>query len=390
MTESARLRAVQAPIIPVIADLIRGHPGTISLGQGVVSYGPPAQALARLPAFAAELANHKYQPVGGIPPLLQAIEQKLSRENGVRVGDAPGNRLMVTPGGNAAFMNAVLAIADPGDELILPTPYYFNHEMAITMANCRPVLVPTDDNYQLEVDALRTAITPRTRAIVTVSPNNPSGAVYPAAALREVNRLCAERGIYHLHDEAYEYFTFDGAAHFSAASLPGSGEHTISLYSMSKAYGFASWRIGWMVFPRQLEAAMRKIQDTLIICPPVISQHAAIGALEAGAAFVREKLVAIAAVRALVQRELASLVLDGLCEVPLAQGAFYFLLRVQSQRPPLEMAERLIREHAVAVIPGNAFGLERGCHLRVAYGALDEPTAAEGIGRLVRGLRALR
>ncbi|MDO8542939.1 MAG: pyridoxal phosphate-dependent aminotransferase [Opitutaceae bacterium] len=387
MQESLRLRATQSPIIPIIADLIRSCPGTISLGQGVVGYGPPEQVSREIARFQAEPANHKYQPVGGIPELLARIGEKLTSENALRLDDT--NRLMVTAGGNMAFMNAVLAIADPGDEFILPTPYYFNQEMAVTMTNCRPVLVPTDSNYQLDVGALRAAITPRTRAIVTVSPNNPTGAVYPMESLRAVNELCAERGIFHLHDEAYEYFTYDGSRHFSPASLPGSAPHTISLFSMSKAYGFASWRIGWIVFPATLEPAMRKVQDTLIICPPVISQYAAIGALSAGADFVREKLGAITEVRRVVQAELAPLSADGVMEVPPAQGAFYFLLRVRTSVPSLAVAERLIREHRVAVIPGNAFGLERGCHLRVAYGALQRDTAREGMGRLVTGLRAL-
>jgi aspartate/methionine/tyrosine aminotransferase len=302
MHESRRLSAVQSPIIPVIADLIRAHPGTISLGQGVVNYAPPPEAFAAAAGFAADPANHKYQPVAGIPALLDALARKLAAENKITIGPTSGNRLMVTAGGNNAFMAALLAIADPGDEVILPVPYYFNHEMAVTMANCVPVLVPTDADYQLDLAALRAAITPRTRAIVTVSPNNPSGAVYPESALRAVNALCAERGLFHLSDEAYEQFTYDGARHFSVASIPGSAPHTISLYSMSKAFGFASWRIGWMVFPENLEAALRKIQDTLMICPPVVSQHAAVGALTAGTPFVREKLRALAEVRALVQR----------------------------------------------------------------------------------------
>jgi aspartate/methionine/tyrosine aminotransferase len=121
----------------------------------------------------------------------------------------------------------------------------------------------------------------------------------------------------------------------------------------------------------------------------VISQYAAIGALAAGAGYVKEKLRGIAEVRAIVQRELAALVADGVCEVPHSQGAFYFLLRVRSELPPLTLAERLVREHRVAVIPGNAFGLDRGCHLRVAYAALEKEMVAEGVGRLVRGLRAL-
>lgn len=384
MQESLRLRAVQSPIIPVIADLIRSCPGTISLGQGVVNYGPPPAALEQINRFLAEPANHKYQPVAGIPALLAAIEAKLAAENGLRL-DAE-TRLMVTAGGNNAFLNAVLAIADPGDEVILPTPYYFNQEMAVTMASCRPVLVPTDENYQLRLDALRAAITPRTRAIVTVSPNNPSGAVYPEAALRAVNELCAARGIFHLTDEAYEYFTYDGARHFSPGSIPGSAAHTISLYSLSKAYGFASWRIGWMVIPARLEAAMRKIQDTIMICSPVISQHAAIGALQAGRAYAQEKLHAIGESRGVAQRILAQI--EG-GVVPPAHGAFYLLLRLATKRHPMELAERLIREHGVAVIPGNAFGLENGCHLRVAYAAQPAAVIREGCERLVSGLKKL-
>jgi aspartate/methionine/tyrosine aminotransferase len=389
MHDSLRLRAVQSPIIPVVADLIRAHPGTISLGQGVVHYGPPPAALEQIARFLAEPANHKYQPVAGIPALVAALEQKHAAENGVPVGSAHGNRLMVTAGGNQAFLNAVLAIADPGDEVILPTPYYFNHEMAVTMANCRPVLVPTDANHQLDLAALRAAITPRTRAILTVSPNNPTGAVYPAAALRAVNALCAEHGLFHLHDEAYEYFTYDGAAHFSPASLPGASAHTISLHSLSKSYGFASWRIGWMIYPAVLEAALRKTQDTVIICPPVISQHAAVGALAAGSAYVRAGVRAIAEVRTIVQAALAPLAADGLCEIPPADGAFYFFLRVRSQAKPLALVERLVREHRVAVIPGDAFGVTGGCPLRVAYGALAKDTVTEGIGRFATGLRAI-
>lgn len=389
LSESRRLRAVRSPVIPVIADLIRAHPGTISLGQGVVGYGPPAQAAAAIGRFLADPLNHRYQAVGGIPPLIEALTRWMATEHGVRVGAEHVNRLMVTAGGNNAFLAAVLAIADPGDEVILPAPYYFNHEMAVTMADCRPVPVPTDSAHQLDLATIRAAITPRTRAIVTVSPNNPTGAVYPAATLRAVNALCAERGIYHLSDEAYAPFTWDGTEHFSPASLPGAAGHTISLHSMSKAFGFASWRIGWLVFPAPLESALRKVQDTLVICPPVVSQFAALGALEAGGDWVRGKVARIADNRRILRDALRPLGEEGRVTAPPADGAFYFLVRARSTRPALELAERLVREHGVAVVPGSAFGDAVGCSLRVAYGALTPDTAAEGVGRLVRGLRAL-
>ena len=387
--ESRRLGAVQSPVIPVIADLIRAHPGTVSLGQGVVGYAPPAQAAAAIGRFLADPLNHRYQAVAGIPPLVEALSRWMATEHGVKVGAEHGNRLMVTAGGNNAFLAAVLAIADPGDEVILPSPYYFNHEMAVTMADCRPVPVPTDSVHQLDLAAIRAAITARTRAIVTVSPNNPTGAVYPPVTLRAVNTLCAERGLYHLSDEAYAPFTWDGAEHFSAASLAGAANHTISLHSLSKSFGFASWRIGWLVFPAALEPALRKVQDTLVICPPVVSQFAAVGALEAGGDWVRRQMAGIAENRRILRDALRPLEEEGRVTVPPAAGAFYFMLRARSARPSLEFAERLVREHGVAVIPGSAFGDMAGCSLRVAYGSLTPTTAAEGVGRLVRGLRAL-
>ncbi len=385
MAEASRIQAVQMPIIPVVGELIRQHPGTISLGQGVVAYGPPPQAIDRISQFLSQPQQHKYQAVEGIEPLRQAIAAKLKQENGLDL--EAGSRVVVTAGANMAFMNAILAITSPGDEVILQTPYYFNHEMALTMANCRPVLVPTDSNYQLQPDQIERAITDRTRAIVTISPNNPTGVLYSQDALAAVNRLCQERGLYHISDEAYEYFTYDGGCHFSPGCLPGSNPHTISLYSLSKAYGFASWRIGYMVIPEHLAIAVRKIQDTILICPPVISQFAALGALEAGVDFCKGHLEAIARVRAGALQALDSLA--PLCTVPPALGAFYFLLRVQTAYPAMTVVERLVKEHQVAVIPGDTFGLSTGCYLRVAYGALEPETAAAGIGRLVTGLRAI-
>jgi aspartate/methionine/tyrosine aminotransferase len=382
---TSRMQAVQSPLIPIIGELIRTNPGTISLGQGVVYYGPPPDAIARLPEFLADPENHKYKPVQGIPPLLSAIEAKLKADNGIEINGQ--NCIVVTAGSNMGFMNAVLAITSPGDEIIIQTPYYFNHEMAIAMASCRPVLVATDENYQLRPDAIAQAITERTRAVVTISPNNPTGAVYPEAPLREVNDICRDRGIYHISDEAYEYFTYNGVKHISPGAFPQSSEHTISLYSLSKAYGFASWRIGYMVIPEHLLVPVKKIQDTILICPPVISQYAALGALQVGIGYCQEKICAIASVRQLALDSLKRL--EDLCSIAPTDGAFYFLLKVHTKLGAFELAEQLIREHRVAVMPGTTFGMEDGCYLRVAYGALQKETVAEGIERLVRGLQAI-
>jgi aspartate/methionine/tyrosine aminotransferase len=385
MYDSLRMQAVQTPIIPVVGELIRAHPGTISLGQGVAYYGPPPAALASIQKFAADPQNHKYKLVQGIPELLEAIEKKLAGENGIRLD--PDQRLVVTAGANMGFVNAVLAITDPGDEVILNLPYYFNHEMAVRIADCRAVCVPTDENYQLQPDRIEAAVTSRTRAVVTISPNNPTGAVYPEPSLRQVNNLCRRRGLYHISDEAYEYFTYDGATHFSPGSLPGSGPHTISLFSLSKAYGFASWRIGWMVIPERLFEPIRKIQDTILICAPVVSQWAAVGAMHVGRAYCEDNLRETRAIRRLVLERLREV--EHLVTVPRADGAFYLLLRVRTELDPMQLTQRLIEDYGVAVIPGTTFGVSDPCLLRVAYGALRKDTAAEGVGRLVRGLQQI-
>jgi aspartate/methionine/tyrosine aminotransferase len=379
------MQSVQAPIIPVVGELIRSNPGTISLGQGVAYYGPPAEAVEYIQEFLADEENHKYRLVQGIPELLASIEEKLEKENGIRIDD--DRRIVVTAGGNMGFVNAVVAITDPQDEIILQLPYYFNHEMAVAIADCKAVCVPTDDNYQLQPDVIRGAITDRTRAVVTISPNNPTGAVYPESALRQVNQICRDHGLYHISDEAYEYFTYEGARHFSPGAIEESSGHTISLFSLSKAYGFASWRIGWMVLPEHLYMAVKKIQDTILICPPVVSQWAAVGAMSMGAEYCREKLHMTAEVRQIVLDELSAI--QDLVTVPRADGAFYFLLRVNTNMDSMELVKKLIEEHKVAVIPGATFGMKDKCYLRIAYGALQKETAAAGIGRLVRGLRRI-
>ncbi len=383
--QSARLRRVQPPVIPRIHRLIAENPGTISLGQGVVGYPPPPGVREALDRFLADADNHKYASVYGIPALRERIAAKLSRENGIAVGDE--HELMVTAGGNMAFVNALLAICDAGDDVVLMSPFYFNHEMAVTMAGCRPVLAATDRDFQLDLDAVKAAITADTRAVVTVSPNNPSGAVYPRSDLRALNRLCAERGLFHVHDEAYEYFLYDGAEHFSPGSLPDAGDHTISLYSLSKAYGLASWRIGYLRMPAYLHDAAAKIQDTIAISPAIISQFAAAAALDAGVDYCRGHLAAIAARRSAVLRTFGEL--RPLVEAPATRGAFYALARVATDADSVTVASRLIREHRVAVVPGAAFGLTGGCYLRIAYAAPDDDALAEALRRLAAGLRRI-
>jgi aspartate/methionine/tyrosine aminotransferase len=383
LASSNRAAGVQLPIIPIVAGWIAETPGTISLGQGVVHYGPPPAALAAIPDFLATVPHHRYIPDAGLPELRKAFEGKLRAENGIDVRFERG--IYVTVGANQAFLNAVLAICDPGDEVILLSPYYFNHEMAITLASAVPVPVPVDERLQPDLPAIAAAITERTRAIVTVSPNNPTGAVYPRETLAAIHRLCAKRRIYHVSDEAYEYFTYDGAGHFSPGSL--GGEHAISLYSLSKAYGMASWRVGFLVAPEHLHRDLMKIQDTVVVSGPAISQFVGLRAMREGRGYCAAHLPSLARVRKEVLARIGAV--PGLLKVPEATGAFYLFAKVNTEMSAVVLAERLVREHKVAVIPGETFGVARGCWLRIAYGSLREETAVEGIDRLITGLRAI-
>ena len=384
-------------------DLYRRRPGAVSLGQGVVGYGPPPGVADRAARFCETPAHHLYQPDEGIPELRAAVRRKLERENGL---DLARREIMVTAGANMGFLNALLAITDPGDEVILPRPYFFNHEMAIRMAGAAPRIVPCRPDHQLDLDAVTAAVGPRTRAVATTSPNNPSGATYPEADLRSVNALCRERGLYHLHDEAYEYFVHDGAEHFSPGAIPGSEAHTIEFWSLSKAYGFASWRVGYTAFPAALMETMLKVQDTNVICAPAISQYAALACLEAGVGYCRPRIEGFAPNRALLLDALAGL--GARVEAPPANGAFYVFARVGRGRKDLDdmaVVRELIVEHGVAVVPGSAFGVGvgagtgaeagagtgagEGCSLRLSYGAVDRDTMAVGARRLAKGLRAI-
>ncbi len=386
---SSRMAAVDAPIIPAIAALVRSNPGTISLGQGVVNYGPPEDAIKALPELMGDTQLHKYQAVLGHPTLLEALAKKLETENNLQLGAE--SLVMVTAGSNMAFLNCVMAVGDPGDEFILPMPFYFNQEMAIRMCGCVPVTVPVNEDWSLNVEALAAAITSRTRAIITVSPNNPTGAVYSEASLTAVNKLCADNGIYHFSDEAYEYFTYDGARHFSPASLPGAARHTFSFYSMSKNYGMASWRLGYVVFPADLFDAMNKVQDTNLICASVPSQLLAVQVLTYGREWVAPKIEALAAVRENVYAALSQL--GDLVQFPKTQGAFYVLMKLpglKAEQDPLAFNRAMAQKHKVVSIPGFAFGLtntKEANYQRLSYGALQAASVSEGVERYVAAVQ---
>jgi aspartate/methionine/tyrosine aminotransferase len=356
---------------------------TISLAQGVPFFPPPSEALEVVRSALDEPSIHRYSPDAGLPELREALVGKLAGENGI---DVELQNVMATCGANQAFMNAILAIAEPGDEIILLRPYYFNHEMALRLAGIDPVFVDVDENYQPVPENVEKAISARTRAVVTVSPNNPTGAVYDGRRIGEINRLCWDDGIYHISDETYEYFTFNGAVHHS----PGAWDQgqTITLHSFSKAYGMPGWRIGYLSYPAELEEGLLKVQDTLVICPSVIGQRMALECLKIGQRYVDPFLRVMDQSRNVILASLTEL--TDILSVPRTWGGYYFYVRIDgSELSGTELAIRLIKEHDVAVVPGEPFGAGQECCLRLSYGNVRPDTAEEGMVRFAKGVREI-
>jgi aspartate/methionine/tyrosine aminotransferase len=392
---------VLRPVIPELGALVRATPGTLSLAQGMVAWGPPKAVLeAVLEAGAADSTRDTYGPVQGDPELLEALATSLRQQDQL---DLDGADLWVTAGSNMAFnaIAQVLCAGPPAEpsEVILPLPYYFNHVMAVQLAGGQPV--PVDAGLVPDPQRLAAAITPRTRAIVTVSPNNPSGVVMPRPVLEAINRLCASHGLLHISDEAYSQFVYGREPHWSPASLPGAAAHTVTLQSLSKAYGMAGWRVGFMAAPAAFTAALAKVQDTLLICPPRLIQRAAGAALQAGPAWCRPRIAALAERRTQLLAAVADARNQGLPVRLLAEpdGAFYGLLALdpaatrQSATGGLNgdtLMRRLVLEHRVAAVCGESFGYPAAEPvLRLSYGLLGPAELEEALSRLVAGIRAL-
>ncbi|MCX8173648.1 MAG: aminotransferase class I/II-fold pyridoxal phosphate-dependent enzyme [Thermoplasmata archaeon] len=381
----AEARTAKIPEAPIqkLLSTARIPENTVSLGQGVPFFPPPREVVAALMESADD--GFRYSEDAGLLGLRNTIIQKLRNENGIRCST---ESIIVTAGGNQAFVNALLAITNVGDEIVLVAPYYFNHLMAIKMAGCKPKIVEAGKEFLPDVREIEKKITNHTRAVVTVSPNNPAGVVYPPRLLAEINRACAKHGIYHVSDEAYEHFVFDGAVHLSPASRDKNLEHTITLFSFSKSFGMGGYRVGYMVFPQPLFPEILKVQDTIGICPPVPSQHAAEAALKIGKKHPEKYLPRMEKVRKIFLEELEKLDLL----LSSSNGAFYLYLRIPEKSGKKindwKLGIHLIEKFGVIALPASIFG-DRYPGFRLSFGNVDEETGQEGIRRFVKGLVSL-
>lgn len=245
--------------------------GGINLAQGICDTELP-QSVADKAIEAIRNGQNIYTRLDGIEPLRQAIAAKLQRHNGISAD--PGSEILVTSGATGAFYASCLALLDPGDEVILFEPFYGYHVSTLLSLRVEPILVslPAPD-WKLDLDTLRNAITPRTRAIVLNTPSNPSGKIFTAAELQSIADLAIEHDLFVITDEIYEYFLFDGNRHLSIATLPGMAERTITISGLSKTFSITGWRVGYLTASAQWIPSIGYFHDLTYVCSPAPLQH---------------------------------------------------------------------------------------------------------------------
>jgi aspartate aminotransferase len=332
---------------------------------------------------AIEAGKTRYGAVLGELPLRQAIGQKLQTDNALCYG---ADNIIVTNGGKHSLYNLMLALIEPGDEVIIPAPYWLSYPEMVKLAQGTPVIVQTEaaNRFKITPEQLQQAITPRTRLFVLNSPSNPTGVVYEPDEIRALAQVVVDNNIYVVSDEIYEKLLYDGATHLSIGAVsPEAFEHTIVSSGFAKAYAMTGWRVGFLAGPPELIRACGKIQghSTSNVC--TFAQYGAIAALEGPQDCIREMLAAFAKRRELMFSALESI--PGLsCVKP--NGAFYLLPSIQETgMKSLEFCEALLEEQQVVVVPSTAFGTDG--YIRISYAA-DTETIHKGMERLDKFVRS--
>ncbi|ASN38688.1 pyridoxal phosphate-dependent aminotransferase [Paeniglutamicibacter sp. Y32M11] len=362
-----------------------GRP-VIGFGAGEPDFPTPDYIVEAAVAAARNPKYHRYSPAAGLPELRAAIAEKTMRDSGYQLDPS---QVMVTNGGKQAVYNAFATLLDPGDEVILPAPYWTTYPEAIRLAGGVPVEVfaGPEQGYKVTIEQLEAAVTPKSKVLLFVSPSNPTGAVYSPEQVAEIGRWAASKDLWVITDEIYEHLTYDDAVFTSiATAAPELGDKVIILNGVAKTYAMTGWRVGWMAGPLDVIKAATNLQSHATSNVSNVSQIAALAA-------VSGPLDAVAQMRTAFDRRRKAMVsalnaIDGVnCPVP--EGAFYAYSDVRGllgreirgivPATSAELAALILEQAEVAVVPGEAFGPSG--YIRMSY-ALGDEDLAEGVGRL--------
>ncbi|WP_343068500.1 pyridoxal phosphate-dependent aminotransferase [Brachybacterium halotolerans] len=362
-----------------------GRP-VIGFGAGEPDFPTPAHVVAAAQDAAADPRNHRYSPAAGLPELRQAIAEATLRTDGIEVDPA---QVLVTNGGKQAVYEAFASLLDPGDEVILPAPFWTTYPEAIRLAGAREVevLSGADQDYLPTLAQLEAARTPATRAILLCSPSNPTGSVMSRAQLEEIGRWALEHGIWVISDEIYQHLTYDGVPFVSILdAVPELADTTVLLNGVAKTFAMTGWRVGWLIGPKDIVKGASNLQSHLTSNVNNVAQRAALTALTGPMDDVARMREAFDRRRRAIVEALSSI--DGF-RVPTPEGAFYAFpdvtavlgrtIRGTRVETSTDLAEAILEHAEVAAVPGEAFGAPG--HLRFSYALADEDLA-EGMDRL--------
>jgi aspartate aminotransferase len=363
----------------------QGRP-VIGFGAGEPDFPTPAYVVEAAVDACRDPRNHRYTPAGGLPELKQAIAEKTLRDSGLEVS---AQQVVVTNGGKQAIYEAFATMLDPGDEVIVPAPYWTTYPEAIQLAGgvAVPVLADETQGYKVTVEQLEAARTERTKVLLFVSPSNPTGAVYTADEIRAIGGWVEDHGLWALTDEIYEHLVYDGLETGSLPVLcPSLADHCVVVNGVAKTYAMTGWRVGWLIAPKDLATAAANLQSHATSNVSNVSQRAALAAVTGDLAAVAEMKAAFDRRRRTIVSMLGEI--DGvLCPMP--EGAFYAYPQVKGLLgreydgrvidSSAALAEYILEQVEVAVVPGEAFGSPG--YLRLSY-ALGDDDLVEGITRL--------
>ena len=386
-----RAQSLSAPatleLIALVAELRAAGVDVISLGAGEPDFPTPPEAIAAATAFIAK-GLVQYTQANGLPELRAAAAESLTLSTGVSWAPA---QVVVTNGAKEGVALAILAVAGEGDEVLVPTPSWISYEPMVAIADARVMRLPCDEESQwkLRPETLAAALTPRTRALVLNTPNNPTGSVYSQAELAALGRVLEGRDVTVVSDEIYSPFVFEGR-HVSPAAVPGLAGHTVVVNGVSKSHAMTGWRIGFLAGPAPIVEAVGRLKGHLTSNAAAPSQHAALAALRAGDGWSRTMAEAFARRRKLAVEALRRI--PGV-SVQAPAGAFYVFPRVDALyggrvRGSLDFCRLLLDEARVAVVAGAEFGEDRCVRLSIATADERLSEALARIGRCLSSLPA--
>jgi len=322
----------------------------------------------------------------GIPELREAIAEKLSRDNGMRID--PDRELIVTLGANEAVFLCMMGLLNPGDEVLVPEPMFVYYADWGEFAGAKTVSVPLreEENFRLRPEDIERCVTPKSRMLILNSPHNPTGTVLGMETLTGIAEVAKKYDLLVLSDEVYEKMVYDGAKHFSIASFPGMNDRTLTINGFSKAFSMTGWRLGYVVANPDLMSALLKVHQHAVVCPVSFAQKGAVAALTESQECVGEMVREFDRRRKLVMKRLSEM--EGM-KVVRPQGAFYVFPSVKGLgKSSQEIADYLLEEARVAVVPGSAFGSSGEGYIRIAY-STSYHNLEEGLSRMKKALAEL-